>query len=101
MKEKPNDNKTNSLYSLEELVKLGRINKSTYDKVKLGSSIIEKKYLEKEIQYSKNEKIYNTINNYFNNISYISDSEKEEMEKLIFRKISKYYRYSRQKIDEN
>ena len=101
MKEKPNDNKTNSLYSLEELVKLGRINKSTYDKVKLGSSIIEKKYLEKEIQYSKNEKIYNTINNYFNNISYISDSEKEEMKKLIFRKISKYYRYSRQKIDEN
>ena len=96
-----NDNNTKSLYSLEELVKLGRINKSTYDKVKLGSSIIEKKYLEKETQYSKNEKIYNTINNYFNNISYISDSEKEEMKKAIFRKISKYYRYSRQKMDEN
>ena len=47
MEEKSNENKINSLYSLEELVKLGRINKSTYDKVKLGSSIIEKKYLEK------------------------------------------------------
>ena len=101
MEVRSNGNNTNSLYSLEELVKLGRINKSTYDKVKLGSSIIEKKYLEKETQYSKNEKIYNTINNYFNNISYILDSEKEEMKKLIFRKISKYYRYSRQKIDEN
>ena len=101
MEVRSNDNNTNSLYSLEELVKLGRINKSTYDKVKLGSSIIEKKYLEKESQYSKNEKIYNTINNYFNNISYILDSDKEEMKKLIFRKISKYYRYSRQKIDEN
>ena len=101
MEVRSNGNNTNSLYSLEELVKLGRINKSTYDKVKLGSSIIEKKYLEKESQYSKNEKIYNTINNYFNNISYILDSDKEEMKKLIFRKISKYYRYSRQKIDEN
>ena len=101
MEEKTNDNKTNSLYSLEELVKLGRINKSTYDKVKLGSSIIEKKYLEKETQYFKNEKIYNEINNYFNNISYIPDSEKEEMKKVIFRKISKYYRYPRQKIDES
>ena len=96
-----NDNNTKSLYSLEELVKLGRINKSTYDKVKLGSSIIEKKYLEKETQYFKNEKIYNEINNYFNNISYIPDSEKEEMKKVIFRKISKYYRYPRQKIDES
>ena len=101
MEEKTNDNKINSLYSLEELVKLGRINKSTYDKVKLGSSIIEKKYLEKETQYFKNEKIYNEINNYFNNISYIPDSEKEEMKKVIFRKISKYYRYPRQKIDES
>ena len=101
MEEKSNDNKTNFLYSLEELVKLGRINKSTYDKVKLGSSIIEKKYLEKENQYFKNEKIYNAINNYFNNISYMPESEKEEMKKVIFRKISKYYRYQRQKIDEN
>ena len=101
MEENTNDNKIDSLYSLEELVKLGRINKSTYDKVKLGSSIIEKKYLEKETQYFKNEKIYNTINNYFNNISYIPDSEKEEMKKIIFRKISKYYRYPRQNIDEN
>jgi len=101
MEEKSNDNNSNSLYSLEELVKLGRINKSTYDKVKLGSSIIEKKYLEKETQYFKNEKIYNTINNYFNNISYLTYSEKEEMKKAIFRKISKYYRYPRQKIDES
>ena len=101
MEEKSNDNNSNSLYSLEELVKLGRINKSTYDKVKLGSSIIEKKYLEKETQYFKNEKIYNTINNYFNNISYLPYSEKEEMKKAIFRKISKYYRYPRQKIDES
>ena len=45
MEEKSNDNNSNSLYSLEELVKLGRINKSTYDKVKLGSSIIEKNNL--------------------------------------------------------
>ena len=87
--------------SLEELVKKGYINQKISDKVKLGRSIIEKKYFQKENQYMINEKIYNTINNYFNNIIYLSDSDKEEIKKLIFQKINGLKRLSRQKMSED
>ena len=100
MEEIFDDNNSNYI-SLEDLQEKGLISKTTCDKVKLGTSIIEKKYLEKENQYIKYEKIYNTINNYFNNITNISDSDKEEIKKILFRKISEYDRLSRQKITEN
>ena len=100
MEEIFDDNNSNYI-SLEDLQEKGLISKTTCDKVKLGTSIIEKKYLEKENQYIKHEKIYNTINNYFNNITNISDSDKEEIKKILFRKISEYDRLSRQKITEN
>ena len=99
MEESSEDN--NNLCSLDELVKKGTISQSICDKVKLGSSIIEKKYYDKENQYQKNEKIYNTIITYFNNITYLSYLEKEELKKNIFKKISKYGRISRQKISKN
>ena len=85
---------------IRRIIKKGIIKQTTSDKVKLGASIIEEKYFEKENQYLKHEKIYNTINNYFNNISKLSDSDKEEIKKNIFHKISKYKRLSRQKISE-
>jgi serine/threonine kinase 38 len=91
----------NNLSSLDELVKKGTISQSICDKVKLGSSIIEKKYYDKENQHQKYEKIYNTIITYFNNITYLSYLEKEEIKKNLFKKISKYGRISRQKISEN
>ncbi len=50
MEESSDDNNSNYLYTLEDLVKKGLINQTTCDKVKLGASIIEKKYLEKENQ---------------------------------------------------
>ena len=87
--------------SLEELVKIGIISQNTCDKVRLGSSIIEKKYLEKENQHQKNENIYNSIINYFNNLKNLSNIDKEEIKKIIFKKISKYNRLSRQKLSEN
>ena len=99
--EKIIDENNSNFLPVEELLKKGLISKTTCDKVKLGTSIIEKKYLEKENQYIKHEKIYNTINNYFNNITNISDSDKEEIKKILFRKISEYDRLSRQKITEN
>ena len=61
MEESSDDNNSNYLYSLEDLVKKGIINQTTCDKVKLGASIIEKKYFEKENQYFKHEKLYNII----------------------------------------
>ena len=97
MEENSFNDKSNYLCSLEELVKKGIIKQTTSDKVRLGASIIEKKYFEKENQYFKHEKIYNTIYNYFNNISNLSESDKEEIKKNIFRK---YSRLSRQKITE-
>ena len=100
MEESSDDNNSNYLCSLEDLVKKGLINQTTCDKVKLGSSIIEKKYLEKEKQYFKHEKLYNIINNYFNNITNLSDSEKEEIKNAFFQKINGYNRLSRQKISE-
>ena len=100
MEENSDNDNSNYLFSLEELVKKGIIKQTTRDKVRLGASIIEKKYFEKENQYLKHEKIYNTIYNYFNNISNLSDSDKEEIKKIIFQNISKYNRLSRQKISE-
>ena len=100
MEEYSDDNNLNNLCSLEELVKKGLISQSTSDKVKLGASIIEKKYFEKENQYFKHEKLYNIINNYFLNISSLSDSDKLEIKKLFLDKISKYNRLSRQKMTE-
>ena len=94
------EDKYNSL-SLEELVKIGIISQNTCDKVKLGSSIIEKKYFEKENQHQKNENIYNLITNYFSNLTNLSYLDKEEIKKIIFKKISKYNRLSRQKLSEN
>ena len=96
-----NLNERNDLYSLEELVKKGYINQKTCDKIKLGRSIIEKKYFNKEKQYIINEKIYNTINNYFNNITFLADSDKEEIKKSIFQLITNSKRLSRQKMEEN
>ena len=74
------EDKYNSL-SLEELVKIGIISQNTCDKVKLGSSIIEKKYFEKENQHQKNENIYNSITNYFSNLTNLSYLDKEEIKK--------------------
>ena len=73
MEERSDENITKYTYTLEELVKKGTISQKIYDKVKLGTSIIEKKYYEKENQFAKYEKIDNTINSYFKNITYISD----------------------------
>ena len=102
MEESSDDNdltNSNYLYSLDDLVKNGSITQTTYDKVKLGTSIIEKKYYEKENQYFKHEKIYNIVNNYFNNTSNLSEADKDEIKYLFFQKISKYP-LSRQKISE-
>ena len=100
MEESSDDNNSNYLYTLEDLVKKGLINQTTCDKVKLGASIIEKKYLEKENQYFKLENLYNTINNHFNNITNLSESEKEEIKYMFIQKIYNYNRLSRQKISE-
>ena len=100
MEESSDDNNSNYLYTLEDLVKKGLINQTTCDKVKLGASIIEKKYLEKENQYFKLENLYNTINNHFNNITNLSESEKEEIKYIFIQKIYNYNRLSRQKISE-
>ena len=101
MEESFDEQNTKHIYSLEELVKKGYITQKISDKVKLSRSIIEKKYFQKENQYAINEKIYNTINNYFKNIIYLSESDKEEIKKLIFQKISGLKRLSRQKMSEN
>ena len=100
MEESSDENIPINKYTLEELVKKGTISQKIYDKVKLGTSIIEKKYYEKENQFSKYEKLENTINNYLNSISYLSDLDKEEIKKIIYQKISRYNRLSRQKLDE-
>ena len=100
MEESSDDNNSNYLYTLEDLVKKGLINQTTCDKVKLGASIIEKKYLEKENQYFKLENLYNIINNHFNNITNLSESEKEEIKYMFIQKIYNYNRLSRQKISE-
>ena len=100
MEERSDENITKYTYTLEELVKKGTISQKIYDKVKLGTSIIEKKYYEKENQFAKYEKIDNTINSYFKNITYISDLNKAEIKKIIYQKISRYNRLSRQKLDE-
>ena len=101
MKESSDEQNSKYICSLEELVKKGYINQKISDKVKLGRSIIEKKYFQKENQYIINEKIYNTIHNYFKNKINLSDSDKEEIKKLIFQKIYGLKRLLRQKMSEN
>ena len=89
-----------NFHFLEELVTKGLISNKTMDKVKIGTSVLEKKYIQKETQYNNSEKIYNKINTYFNNITSLSEYEKEEIKKLIYNKINKYNRLLRQKLTE-
>ena len=94
---KMNKDKKRDSFSLKVLEKNVTVNMFTIDKVKIGKSVIERKYLQKETQYLKNAKLYNTIINYFNKISNLSELEKEEIKKNIFSKISQSYRISRKK----
>ena len=89
-----------NFHFLAELVKKGIISQKTMDKVKIGTSVIERKYNLKEKQFHNHEIMNNKINSYFNNITNISDKEKEEIKKSIFNKMSKYNRLLRQKITE-
>ena len=70
------------------------------DKVKIGTSVLEIKYKNKESQYINHENLYNKINLYLNNITNISKQEKQEIKTSIFNKISKYNRLLRQKLTE-
>jgi serine/threonine kinase 38 len=99
--EKLNKDKKRNSFSPKKNEKNCTINVVTIDKVRIGKSIIERKYLQKETQYMKNAKLYNTIINYFNNISNLSENEKEEIKNKIFLKISQCYRISRQKITKS
>ena len=94
------ENSFPNFHFLAELVKKGIISPKTMDKVKIGISVIERKYKNKESQYIKHENVYNKINLYMNNITNLSEQEKEEIKKLIFKKISKYHRLIRQKLTE-
>ena len=89
-----------NFHFLAELVKKGIISQKTMDKVKIGTSVIERKYNLKEKQFHNHEIMNNKINSYFNNITNISDKEKEEIKKSIFNKMSTYNRLLRQKITE-
>ena len=98
---KMNKDKKRDSFSLKVLEKNVTVNMFTIDKVKIGKSVIERKYLQKETQYLKNAKLYNTIINYFNKISNLSELEKEEIKKNIFSKISQSYRISRKKMTKS
>ena len=89
-----------NFHFLEELVTKGIISQKIRDKVKIGTSVIEKKYIQKETQYNNSENIHNKINSFFNNITSLSEYEKEEIKKQIYNKISKYNRLLRQKLTE-
>ena len=89
-----------NFHFLEELVNKGRISLKTIDKVKIGTSVIERKYKKKESQYFNYENINKKINAYLNNISSLSEYEIEEIKKSIHYKISKYNRLLRQKLTE-
>ena len=89
-----------NFHFLAELVKKGIISQKTMDKVKIGTSVIERKYNLKEKQFHNHEIMNDKINSYFNNITNISDKEKEEIKKSIFNKMSTYNRLLRQKITE-
>ena len=94
------ENSFPNFHFLEQLVSKGVINHKTMDKVKLGTSVIERKYKLKETQYINHENLYDKINIYLNSIINISEQEKEELKLLVFKKISKYKRLLRQKISE-
>ena len=95
-----NENSFPNFHFLEELVIKGVINSKTMDKVKIGTSVLEKKYKKKETQYIDHENIYNKINIYLNSINYLSEQEKEDIKKSIFKKINNYNRLLRQKLTE-
>ena len=94
------ENSFPNFHFLEQLVSKGIINQKTMDKVKIGTSVIERKYKLKESQYINHENFYDKINIYLNSIINISEQEKEELKLLVFKKISKYKRLLRQKISE-
>ena len=94
------ENSFPNFHFLAELVKKGIISQKTMDKVKIGTSVIERKYKNKESQYTKHENLYNKINLYINNTTNLSDQEKEEIKKSIIKKITKYHRLIRQKLTE-
>ena len=94
------ENSFPNFHFLSELVKKGIISLKTMDKVKIGTSVLERKYKIKETQFINHENLYNKINLYLNNIESISEQEKEEIKKSIFKKISKYDRLLRQKLTE-
>ena len=94
------ENSFPNFHFLAELVKKGIISPKTMDKVKIGTSVIERKYKNKESQYIKHENVYNKINLYINNITNLSEQDKEEIKKSIFNKISKYHRLIRQRLTE-
>ena len=94
------ENNFPNFHFLVELVNKGIISSKTMDKVKIGTSVIEQKYKNKESKYINHENLYNKINIYLNSITNISEQEKEEIKKLIFKKISKYNRLLRQKLKE-
>ena len=95
-----NENSFPNFHFLEELVIKGVINSKTMDKVKIGTSVLEKKYKKKETQYTDHENIYNKINIYLNSVNYLSEQEKEDIKKSIFKKINNYNRLLRQKLTE-
>ena len=94
------ENNFPNFHFLVELVNKGIISSKTMDKVKIGTSVIEQKYKNKESKYINHENLYNKINIYLNSITNISEQEKEEIKTLIFKKISKYNRLLRQKLKE-
>ena len=89
-----------NFHFLEELVIKGVINSKTMDKVKIGTSVLEKKYKKKETKYIEHENLCNKINIYLNSVNILSEPEKEEIKKSIFKKINNYNRLLRQKLTE-
>ena len=70
------------------------------DKVKIGTSVLEKKYKKKETKYFDHENLCNKINIYLNSVNNLSEPEKEDIKKSIFKKINNYNRLLRQKLTE-
>ena len=94
------ENSFPNFHFLEELVIKGVINCKTMDKVKIGTSVLEKKYKKKETKYFDHEKLCNKINIYLNSVNNLSEPEKEDIKKSIFKKINNYNRLLRQKLTE-
>ena len=94
------ENSFPNFHFLEELVIKGVINCKTMDKVKIGTSVLEKKYKKKETKYFDHENLCNKINIYLNSVNNLSESEKEDIKKSIFKKINNYNRLLRQKLTE-